>query len=268
MKSRIRWTFLADQIRLIRTKSRKNQLYFAVQLKHYETHLKFCGEPSSISSHTLSKIAKMLNLPSRIRHLSPKTSASYRQEIREYYQSHKVNEQDEALLVTWLITEILPKESPHIDQLKEKALLFMTSQKIEKMSDFSLERLIKRGRHQYEERLFENISSNLDDKTKAYLDGLLLLTPQKVTRLAWVHRWPGGLSLKTIQKEAEKLRFLKLLALPLCLNKIPQKEILRHYRNICTKYPSAIKKMPETHRYALLAIFDLATLYWTVQREV
>lgn len=256
MKTRTRWVFQDEQIKLIRTKSRKNQLYFAVQLKHYEAHLVFCEDPSSISSQTLSKISKMLGLPSsRIQHLSSKTSAIYRQEIRDYYQSHKINEQDEVLLTNWLLRDVFPTELSNIDQLKEKTLLFMKSYKIERMSEASLERFIKSAIHKHEEELFKNISIGLDYESKAYLDGLLLLTPKKVTRLSWLQRWPGGLALKTIQKEAEKLQFLKLLALPACLNKIPQKEILKHYRNICTKYPSAIKKMPETHRHALLAIF-------------
>src|SRR5690606_36481542 len=72
-----------------------------------------------------------------------------------------------------------------------------------------------------------------------------------------IKRWPGGLSLETILGEAEKLKFLKSIVLPKCLNDIPNKALQRHYRNICTKYPSAIKNMPISHRYALLAVFSL-----------
>jgi len=255
MKSRIRWLFHEDQLRLIKTKSRKNQLYFAVQLKYYETHLTFCEDIASVSTHTLSKISKKLGISSKIQHLSPKTSVTYRQEIRSYFQSHKINTREQTLLTDWLLKEVFPHESLNMDQLREKTLLFMKAQKIEKISDSALEKLLRSMRYQYEEDLFKNISINLDFQTKAYLDGLLLFTPQKLSRIAWLHRWPGGLSLETIQREAEKLESLELLVLPTFLNSIPQKEILRHYRNICTKYPSAIKQMPETHRYALLAIF-------------
>ena len=85
----------------------------------------------------------------------------------------------------------------------------MKTQKIEKISDSALERLLRSVLYQYEEDLFKNISIDLDFQTKAYLDGLLLFTPQKISRLAWLHRWPGGVSLETIQREAEKLSFLK-----------------------------------------------------------
>ncbi|AIL13645.1 hypothetical protein IM40_09370 (plasmid) [Candidatus Paracaedimonas acanthamoebae] len=255
MKSRIRWLFQEDQLNLIKTKSRKNQLYFAVQLKYYETNLIFCEDVASISTHTLSKVSKKLEISSKIQSLSSKTSATYRHEIRTYFQSHKMSDREETLLVDWLLKEVFPNESFNMDQLKEKTLLFMKAQKIERISDSSLERLLKSTRHQYEENLFKNISMNLDLQTKAYLDGLLFFTPQKISRLAWLHRWPGGVSLETIQREAEKLQFLKLLVLPVSLNSIPQKDLLRHYRNICTKYPSAIKQMPEAHRYFFLAIF-------------
>ena len=255
MKSRIRWLFQEDQLNLIKTKNRKNQLYFAVQLKYYETHLTFCEDISSISTHTLSKISEKLGISSKIRHLSLKTITTYRYEIRAYFQSHKISTQEQAILTDWLLKEVFPHESLNMDQLKEKTFLFMKTQKIEKISDSALERLLRSVLYQYEEDLFKNISIDLDFQTKAYLDGLLLFTPQKISRLAWLHRWPGGVSLETIQREAEKLSFLKLLVLPSSLSSIPQKEILRHYRNICTKYPSAIKKMPETHRYSFLAIF-------------
>ena len=77
--------------------------------------------------------------------------------------------------------------------------------KIEKISDSALERLLRSVLYQYEEDLFKNISIDLDFQTKAYLDGLLLFTPQKISRLAWLHRCLGGVSLETIQREAEKL---------------------------------------------------------------
>lgn len=255
MKSRIRWQFSEEQIQIINTKSRKNRLYFAIQLKYYESKMAFCEDIKSFSSHTISKISKMLEVPSKLNHLSLKTIGIYRKEIRNYFQTRKLNQKEELLLKNWLVEEVFSLGSLHIEGLKEKAILFLKSKKIENIQEASLERLLKSIRYQYESSLFKELSSSLDPQTKAYLDGLLLMTPQKVSRIGWLQRWPGGVSIKTILKEAEKLEFLNLLTFPEKLHSISQKELLKYYRYIVSSYPSNIKKMPEAYRYGYLTIF-------------
>ena len=128
---------------------------------------------------------------------------------------------------------------------------------MEKISDGSIYRIINSAKQQYDTLIFQNIYDELNSETKAYLDGLLLMNMEQISRFAQLKRWPRGLSLETILGEADKLRFFRLLNIPAYLELIPNKQLLRHYRNISTKYPSAIKMMPETHKYALFAIFAM-----------
>lgn len=255
MSNRIRWQFDDDHIRLIQTKSAKNRVYFAIQLKYYEANMAFCEDIRKISSHTLSKVSKILGISSKINYLSPKTVSLYRQDIRAYFQTRTLSKTEETLLKKWLIEEIFPLGELHIENLKEKAIFFLNSQKIELIQEASLVRLLKKIRHHYETSLFKDIASSLDSQTKGYLDGLLLMTPKKISRIGWLQRWPGGLSVKTILKEAKKLEFLNLLALPEKLSSLSQKELLKHYRYIVSCYPGTLKKMPEAYRYGYLAMF-------------
>lgn len=254
--TRIRWQFSSEELVLLNTKHKKGQLYFALQLKYYETHMEFFQSVESLSAKTIYKIAKKLELPTQIESLSKKTQVTYRQDIRNYFQSKAVSTDDEILIKTWLLNTIFPQETLSLEQLKERVAKFLLEQKIELLSDGAQERIIKSAKHQHEEALFKLIYTELAADDKACLDELLLIE-KNVSRLSVIKRWPGGLSLKTILGEAEKLKFLKSITLPECLNDVPNKALQRHYRNICTKYPSAIKDMPENHRYALLAIFSL-----------
>jgi len=262
IKRRIRWYFTPEQLKLIEDKHKRNRLYYALQLKYYETHLRFFKDTSAISSKTTYQVARTLGLPGNIKSIPPKTSATYRQEIRDFLQTKVISAADEESIKTWLLQVVFPQESLTLNQLKEKVFDFLRTKKIETFSETLLERIIKSAEHQHEQKLFKLINHGLNDKAKAYLDGFLL-PKANTSRLSWIKRWPGGLALKTILDEANKLKALRAIDLPECIGDMPNKALQVYYRNICTKYPRAIKKMPELHRYALLAIFS-----WVRQRQV
>lgn len=253
----LQWHWKDEELALFKTKHERNRLYFALQFKYYETHLNFCKKTANISRKIIYKVANNLNLPPKIQVPSRKTQATYCQEIRAYFQASTVSKTNKALIKNWLLNSVLPKENLNLEQLKERVIVFLTKQKIECPNNNVLKRIISSAKYQYEEKLFASISTELNSDTKAALDELLKIEENNTSRLFSFKRYPGGLSLATILNEAKKLKFLKTLLLPDCLYKIQNKSLQRHYRNICTKYPSAIKAMPENHRYALLAIFSL-----------
>jgi len=218
--------------------------------------MSFIDDITSLSSKTVYVVAKKLGLSVQLKPLSKKTQTIYRHEIRKHFQSKAISAVDEQLIKNWLIDIVFPHESLSIDQIKERVSDFLIKQKIESPSEGAIERVIRSAKQQHEETWFESIYMGLDSEAKRHLDKLLI-TEKNVSRLSEIKRWAGGLSLETILTEAEKLKFLKLIVLPQCLNEIPNKTLQRHYRNICTKYPSAIKNMPLNHRYALLAVFSL-----------
>lgn len=255
--TRSRWQFNDEELALFQTKHKKNRLCFALQFKYYEIHKAFFQNIENISTKIVYKVAKKLDLSPQIKPLPKKTQATYCQEIRDYFQSRAVSQKDDELIKNWLFYTVFHQETLTLEQLKERVTDYLIKQKIESPSDDSLERIIKSARYQHEELLFESIFKRLGSDTKTCLDELLLIEQNNMSRLSVFKRWPGGLSLETILSEAKKLKFLQSLTLPDCLQNIPNKSLQRYYRNICTKYPSAIKAMPENHRYALLAIFSL-----------
>ena len=47
--SRIRWQFTEGEISIIKTKHKKSQLYFALQLKHYANSMSFIEDKRAIT---------------------------------------------------------------------------------------------------------------------------------------------------------------------------------------------------------------------------
>jgi len=254
-----KWHITDEQFELINVINLNSRLYFSLQLKFYEHYHTFFESFADIPKNAINLICKQLKLPFKLskQSVSTRTIERYRAKIRDYFQSRKLHHEDEIHVKNWLFNTVFPQEYLNIEQLKERISEFLTQQRIECPSEYGLEQLIKSSQYQYEEKLFEKIFLTLNKETKGLLDELLLIEQNNMSRLSYFERWPGGLSLETILGEANKLRFLKSLILPDCLQNIPNKSLQRYYRNICTKYPSAIKAMPETHRYALLAIFSL-----------
>lgn len=251
---RIRWKYNEEERALINAKYAKNRLYFALQLKYYETHLEFFTIKNQISHKAAANVAKHLGLSVDFTATEKRIYTAYRKEIREYCDSRSINKADENRIKKWLTEDVFPHETLTIEQLKEKTISFLKGQKIEAYSELSVDRVIRSIKHRHEEALFNNIAKHIDAETKAYLNGLLI-TDNNASRFSKIKRWPGGLSLKTILSEAEKLKFIQSLSLPECIKGFPDKTLMKHYRNICTKYPSAIKAMPEKRRYAFLAVF-------------
>ncbi len=258
-QSKLNWSLMDNQIELVRIRKPTHQLYFALLLKFYEHYHSFFEVFSEIPQRAIKIISKQLDLPPKLlnQSVANRTIERYRAEIRDYFQFRTIGQKDEESIRNWLFDTIFPQETLSLEQLKERVSDFLVKQKIERPSNTEFERVIKSAKYQYEERLFEGIFTGLNVDTKASLDELLLIEQNSMSRLSVFKRWPGGLSLETILSEAKKLKFLKALVLPACLQNIPNKSLQRYYRNICTKYPSAIKAMPESHRYALLAIFSL-----------
>lgn len=258
-KTKFSWLLTDKQVELVKTKNTFKRLYFALLFKFYEHHHSFFEIPSDVPQRAIKIISKQLELSPKLlnQSVTSRTIERYRSEIRDYFQSRAISQKDEELIKNWLFDTVFPQETLNLEQLKERVSDFLIEQKIERPSDTTFDQVIKSAKYQYEEQLFETIFTGLNVDTKASLDELLLIEQNNMSRLSVFKRWPGGLSLETILSEAKKLKFLKALVLPDCLQGIPNKSLQRYYRNICTKYPSAIKAMPESHRYALLAIFAL-----------
>ena len=252
---RVSWGFSDDQLLLIKSKQKANRLYYALQLKYYESKSEFFHSKSQISSKVIYNVAKKFGVSANFSLQEKRIYRSYKSEIKNIFKAHEIDALDKKQIEKWLMQTILPRESLTIDQLKEKIVSFSKTNRIKPYSEHSIIRLIKKTLSHHEGKLFKKIFKGLSIDSKNILDNLLHLTNTKSSMLSQIKSPPKGLSLSSILEEARKLKLMKQIALPDIMNAIPEKTIIKYYRNICTKYPSAIKSMPETARYAFLSVF-------------
>ena len=241
-------------ILLIKAKHKKYRLFYALYIKYYELHGVFFSEIPKFSNNFIDKLSGIFEVPRKIYTPSAKALNEYRSEVRAYYDTSSITAEHESLIKAYVF-QILPlQRNFDVEPLKIKVFAYLKQNKIESPSERSLNRVIKSAIQYYENHLFTLINRELSFESKAYLDGLML-AKDSTTQLSFMKRWPLGLSLKSILIEAEKLQFTRLLSLPSSLKQVSNTQLKKYYRNICSKYPSAIKEMPDRNKYALLAIF-------------
>ena len=240
---------------LIHEKKNKYKLFYALYFKYYELNNAFFVDLPRFSRSLITALAKKIGISTAINIPSQKALSNYRQEIRRYLDTCILSAEHEVLIRTHIEHVMQTQKLFKQEALKEKVYHYLKEQKIEKINDNALTRVVKSVQHQNEQKLFKKIADNLDSETKGYLDGLMLAKDSNTSRFSYIKKWPYGLSVKSIKSEANKLEFLRKLQLPKFLADISESELKRYYHIICTKYPSAIKEMPETTRHAFLAIF-------------
>ena len=255
MTDKFTWKLNAKQLELLAAKNIEYRLYFAVLLKSYEKYQKFFTTVEEVDYKSIYKVAQQLQVsPKAINIVIPsRTIERFKSEIRTYFQAKYILKDQEEPIKQWIIKEILPKQDVNLNNLIEQVETYTFSAKIE-ISKPNISRLINEAKSAYEDSIFNEIHNNLSLQDKAYLDGLLLQKGFQ-SYFSYIKHWPRGLSLASILEEADKLEFIQLVKFPPALEKLHYKQLLTHYRNITTKYPNAIKLMPETNRYALLSIF-------------
>ena len=251
---RLNSSFSTEQIKMINSKNKKYRLYYALMFKYYEINNSFFEQVPKCSHNLVSVLMDKFNISSKLAVPSNKPISIYKKEIRSYFQISVATVEDEECIKNFII-QLLPSQNVfNIEFLKERVRLYLIDNKIEQISAAYAERIIKSVIYNYEQQLFARISDSLCDKTRAYLDGLMLFHDQN-SIMAFIKSWVNGISLQTILIEADKLAHLQCFKLPQLLEDIPDRQIKRYYRDISTKYPYAIKTMPEEHRYAFLSIF-------------
>jgi hypothetical protein len=251
---RLNSKFTQSQLKLIQAGDKKFRMYWAISLKYYEVHNEFVTGLPKISGSLLKNISKNLGLKkSAISIPSDRAIRRFRTRLKQYFNS--ASEQNHKKDLRAYLTAIISSEGIfEYDTLKEYTVSFLGELGKSSVSALTISRIIKSTLHRYEKGLFSNIAKNLDNVTKAYLDGLLI-TLEGMSWMNHITRWMRGINASSIEFEVEKLRFLKLLNYPPILTKLTARHLKRYYRNIVSKYPSAIKEMPDINKYAQLAIF-------------
>lgn len=122
-------------------------------------------------------------------------------------------------------------------------------------SDRIIEEMAASCIYNIEQSLFLKIKNALSKEAIQKINQLL--DGKSTLEMSVLKQDPGRIGLESLQKEAEKLLFLKSIPLPLDLLKgLPRPYLVGLKRRISSEKPAEIKRHPEATRYALVAIFS------------
>ena len=256
------FTYLdADETKLVETREPQYQLYFALLLTHYRRNLNFHFDPSLILPLASLGLSNRLNVPNVLHIPSQRSLTEYRRQLRHYFKMAAPTTCDYKQVQVWLVQQILPTQALTLDELKVQVEKYLREKKIEFFKEKTLQRILQAALNEYEIQLFDRVASTLTLEAKAYLDGLMLKKPAHhgLSYFGWLGLSYNKPSLDTLLMLLQQIDFLAPLCAQItCLDNVPRKRFLRYTAAIARHNPNNVKVLPDTERYARLAIYALA----------
>ena len=278
------YTLDSEEIALANSKNgAANKLAFAVMLKFFQTEGRYPNNDDIIDQPIINALAVQLAYDKPTLDLSnynweSRTAERFRQEIRLLLGYKKATIVDSNKLIEWLMEHVLP-EAPTFIQITDQTYHFLRQYHLEPFKPAQLERYISTACYKFEQQFLSDIFEQLSVTTIKLIDGLLeeveelddeeqeeatnddiklehdeekKLEPIKLSDLK---KSIAGAKLKNVSSEIDKIKHLRILNLPLCLNSLTRKLKQKYYMQIFASIPSDIKKQSTKSLYASMAIF-------------
>ncbi len=234
-------------------------------------------KPRDVPKPVLQHIAQQVNVTAQeFRNYSPHSRAAkyHRQQICQFCGFRSPTTQDAQNLQQWLSQTILPKcyDQPLLEQ---QAIQHLRELGIEPLSPSRLQRVVLAALRQHEREFCRAITAQLSTATRRKIDQLLTPStgttmPDEVGNLLEdlpLHRLaaePSGAGLLHLFEEAEKLKLIRQLDLPLGLFANTSAKVVTQYRKrAATERQVELRRHPASGRYTLLSAF-----YWQRGQEI
>jgi Domain of unknown function (DUF4158) len=270
------WTLLPHEMKMVRTKSARWGLGFALQWKFFEIEHRFPDETAELPATVVKHVASQLG--AHPRHftdyiLDSRTARDHRSEIRALCGGWRVvTVEDCEALIEWLLADALDKIA--LADVAEVALHWFRDRRIEAPTPNRLDRLCRSALAQHEERFFAKTCEGLDEATRQAIDTLLAASSNEAAAKQDGHDIaidfnglkadPGRIGLESIMTEIAKLKRIDRLRLPNDLFDSRAPKIVQSLRlRAATEPPSELRLRAEPVRYSMVAAFC-----WQRRREI
>ena len=267
----------SEELSLIKTKhTGNNQLIFAVMLKFRQVEGCYPTVKDAISPYWVSTLAKQLDIES----LKPenfdwqhRSIRRFRHEIRKFL-TYKVSTREHIEpLIAYLIQNASIK-SMNLIGCRAIAYQFFSEHKLEPFKPPLLDGYITKANHRFEKQLFDNIINALSVDTVAIIDELLQSDKSETDqdqeedkdleevdqtskkRINFLKKDMGGVKLKHVQSEIDKLLFIRSIDIPKDIfDQCSRKLLQKYYARTMALAPSNIREYIPNNRYAMMSIF-------------
>jgi hypothetical protein len=162
---------------LLPGKTQSHRLAIAALLKFYQIAGCFPGNPREIPERAILHLARTLDIdvsasPSSIYALSTRTAERHRAEIRRFLGIRQASVADQKRVWQWLIDRVITGEQTTVELLDHVQDWFH-KHGLEPPSRSSQHRLIRKARHGFDQKFFQDIACALPESSQRGLDALL-----------------------------------------------------------------------------------------------
>ncbi|KNY27641.1 Tn3 family transposase [Pseudobacteroides cellulosolvens] len=272
------FTFLPNELTLIRNKTGNTRIGFAVMFKFFQYEARFPYSKNEIPKAVIKYISKQTQIEDHIfdnYDISSRMFFNHKAQIREYFGFRESTNDDAQNITDWLSKQVFYHEAD-TENLKEEAYKKFRSLQIEPPSVERIDRIIKSAIYAYENQLFQETYQKMSKETISKMENLIndlaiydetevdYTSDADSMSFSELRADPGRIGLESIFREITKLRTIRQLGLPDNLfNNIPQKIVKRYkLRAVSEKLPE-LRRHPEHVRYTILSAF-----FWLRSREI
>jgi len=275
------WTLLPRELDLLGNKSGPTRLGYAVLLKVFQREGRFPTSDFSLSPDVLRYLSEQVNVEPEAFDLydwQGRSATYHRRQIREFCGFRSPTTEDARALKDWLYHSILP-QSYDRSFLEQAAYGRLRELGIEGIEPTHMERLIRSALRQYEDDFCQRLAAKLSAQTCEQLDRLLspatdnpLTHPQEGDSSPLIEALPfqtlttepSGKGISQFLEEAEKLKRIRQLRIPLDLFiDVAPKIVTLYRRRAATERLFELRRHPAPVRYTLLSAF-----YWQRGQEI
>lgn len=249
-------------------KGETNQLTFGVMLVYFKKHAQFPSNKTNIiSAQLLLQVAKNLDITSAHVtafdwNISMRTEERYRQDIRQYLGYHVANTEDAALVIDYLVDNLISRYLSDAVLLEQTRTYFVKN-KIEIVSTKQLENYILLAKQRFEQEFLGKIFDNLNSKNLLLIDHILgkeieedLEEDLEIIELSELKQDIAGAKIKNVQEAIDKINLLGQIKLSDAITEsVDRKLLFKYYERVMAFAPSNILDFTPTIKYATMAIF-------------
>jgi hypothetical protein len=272
------FTFLPNELSLLRNKTGKTRIGFAVVFKFFQYEARFPytkNEIPKIIVKYISKQVKVENYLFESYDINSRTFFNHKDQIRNFFGFRESTIED-SKLVTKCLSKLVFYHEADIENLKEETYKKYRELKLEPPSSDRIDRITRSAVHIYENQFFQQTYQILSHKSISKMDNLInnfneydekdIDINSDIDSISFnkLRTGPGRISLESVLQEIAKLQVLVNLNLPDDLfNNIPRKIINRYKLRVVSEKLPELRRHPKHMRYTMLSAF-----FWFRRREI
>lgn len=252
-----RWSLDFEDLALLSGKPLSARIGFAAQLLVYRSTGRFPRGGSEISADAAAYIAAQSG--AQVSDLADydwadRSGRRHRAEILKHLGFRRAGRQDMAQASAWIGSDLCPLGLP-VGEMMERVLAWFAVRRVASPGTGALTSLIAAARREFEDRLFSTISGRLSEQQRCQLDASLV-DDDEVTGFSGIKADPGNPDLDNILLLANRLGFVKSLALPVSAMPDPGDPFAQALRRrVANETAWQMRQHPDGRRHALYAFF-------------